>query len=196
MRFASIALAAVAAAVVASTALAAPSASDPLRIVLQKADFPAGVKVSPTRNPPYALSAYGIKGLTGANTWVSVPAGGSVKTSLGDFPKMWRVEADVLASPDTGGAQRIFGLDSAGGGALGAPASAKVTLPSFDDEQVAFVWTGAQGTQAWIVVRKQTVVWHLRVANAPLQWRNVTRAQALAQLKSYAGKQARRVGNA
>jgi hypothetical protein len=46
----------------------------------------------------------------------------------------------------------------------------------------------------WIVVRDQNVVWHLRVGSAPAQWRNVTKAQVLAQLKTYAGKQVRRIG--
>ncbi len=194
MRFASFALTALAAALLASTGLSAPVATDPLRIVLQKADFPAGVAVDPTRSEAAGLSAYGIKGLKGANTWVTFPAGGSVKTSVGDFPKTWRVEADVLVSPNASGAKRIFGLDSSGGGPQGAPVSAKVKLPSYGDEQVAFVWVTAQGAQGSLIVRKQNVAWQLRVASAPAQWR-ATKAQVLAQLKGYAAKQARRIGS-
>jgi hypothetical protein len=161
--------------------------------VLQKADFPAGVQVSPTRSVASGRLAYGIKGLTGANTWVSVPAGGSVKTSIGDFPKTWRVEADVLVSPSASGAQRIYGPESGGGGRLGAPVNSKVKLPSYGDEQVAFGWATPHGTQATLLVRKRNVVWHLRIASAPAQWLNIPNAQVLAQLKSYAAKQARRV---
>ena len=165
-------------------------------MVLQKADFPAGVEVTPSRIPAYALSAYGARGLKGANTWVNVPAGGSVNTSLGDEPKTWRVEADVRVSADQSGAQKIYGLDSASGGAQGAPASAKVKLAPYGDEQIAYVWSGTQGNQGWIIVRDQNVVWRLRIASAPSQWRNVTKAQVLTQLKRYAAKQARRIGSA
>jgi hypothetical protein len=194
MRFASLVLITIAAALPASAALSAPTLSDPKKIVLQQADFPAGVIVTPTRSEAAGLSAYGIKDLKGANTWVTVPAGGSVKTSVGDFPKTWRVEADVLVSPSASGSKRIFGLDSSGGGPQGAPASAKVKLPSYGDEQVAFVWVTAQGARGSLIVRKQNVAWQLRVASAPAQWR-ATKAQALAQLKSYAAKQARRIGS-
>lgn len=195
-RFAAAALAALAVLVAAAAALAAP---DPLRLALQKSDFPAGVHGSTARSPASGVRAFGIAGLKAANLTFSWPAGGTVNTSLGPADKEWLLVGDVFVAPNEAGARKLFELGKRAGGffsdVAGLPQYVTSGLPRYGDEQLAYTWTQrATGLHAVLVVRKKAVVWQLMVGPVPRQWR-VTKTQVLHELQTYALKEKARVGS-
>jgi hypothetical protein len=198
MRLKSIIVASATALALALNGAAASTAKAPRDFVLKPSDFPAGTRAATRAMQPYALSALGVRGLKGADVSARIPVGGAVETPLGPLPKEWQVQADVYVAPDAAGARRLFGLGKAaqiGFSSFVSGAPLRLSLPSYGDEQLAF-WTKpgpAKSLQAAVFVRKGAVVWQMVIAGTPAQWRP-SRAQALAQLRSYASKQKRRVG--
>jgi hypothetical protein len=177
----------------------ASAAKDPLRVVLHQSDLVTGAHGSSNRSPASGLRVFGVTGLKGASSGYSFPAGGSVKTPIGPLTKEWRLDADVFVSPDQAGARKLFQLGKrAGVGLFSDVPEARyivtVKLPSYGDEQLAYVTTNkARGIQGVVFVRKGTVVWELMIAPSPLQW-HAARAQVLTTLKAYARKQKAHVG--
>lgn len=165
-------------------------------LVPRAGDFPSGTRTSRNRMPASALAPLG-RGLEGASWAAVVPAGGFLETPIGRVPKSWSLEGDVFVAPSTASAQRLFALGRAAGIGFAADdlgAVARMTLPPYGDEQLAFWTSRTAGREmtASVFVRKGSVVWQVVVAGVPLQWR-VARAQLVQQLKTYAARQKVRV---
>ena len=182
-----------------AVALAAPAAKDPMRLALQRSDFPAGATVSLARDPASGVRAFGVRGLKAATYTVTAPTGRSVSVGgVGDVPTSWRIDGSVFVAPDTGGARKLFRLGKrARVGFFPDIASnpQPTSLRSFGDEQLAFTTRPSRyvSTIGVVFVRRNAVVWQIRVTSAPLQWRP-SKAQVLAELEKYAAKQRGRVG--
>jgi hypothetical protein len=181
----------------ASSALAATASKDPLALALQKSDFPSGVFYSASRSPASGLSVIG-KGLKGVNFQGSWKAGGTVSTSLGPADKEWLLEGDVIVAPTATGAKGVYALGK--GAQIGffndfPQPIHSITLPRYGDEQFAFAYSGGTGGggHAAVFVRKGSVVWEVRTAPVPFQWK-ASEALAIAQLKIYAAREKTRVG--
>lgn len=188
----------VTAAAVASAALAAPAARDPLALTLKQADLPAGARYSVGRDPASGLRALG-RGLKGASYTATFSAGGTVSTPLGTLDREWFLEGSVIVAPSRSAARSLFQLGKRAriGFFSDFPGTPRyVRLRSFGDQQLAFVSraSAAGGVSGAVFVRKGSVVWQLRVAPIPRQFRP-TQAQVLTQLRAYAAKQKRRVGS-
>ena len=169
-----------AAAVCAASASATGAASDPRSLVLQRADFPAKTRWTSQRSPAFekTLADAGLQGK--AAFYSADVARGSTETLL--------VSGLVIASPNAAQARRAFASYKS---VFPATRRDIVRLPAYGDEQVAVVPT-QPGVRADLRVRTGAVVWRLEI-----KWAGTvrfTRAQALAELKTYAVKQRRRVG--
>lgn len=163
------AVAVLVAAALTTTALAASTAKNPKLLVLQKSDFPAGAKV---------VNKYtsGASSAAGAGYYITYRyKSGSKTRELASFASTWN--SSKLAR---------LGFRELKTDVLGT----KVVLPRYGDEQVAG-WLGPDG--GMLVVRKNTVVWSLKIEyDIDI---GLTKAEALAELKRYAPKQAKRVGS-
>src|SRR5215207_1698816 len=169
-----------------AAALAAPSAKNPLALTLKQADLPAGARFSVNRDPASGLRALG-RGLKGANYTGTFAAGGTVNTQLGELDKEWFLEGDVIVAPNRSAARRLFQLGKRAqtGFFSDFPGTPRyVRLTAFGDQQLVFVSRPslAGGISGAVFVRKGSVVWELRVAPIPRQFRP-TQAQVLAQLR-------------
>ena len=182
LRLAVVVGAVVAAALSATSALAVGVASDPLRLVLQRPDFPAKTRWSAARYPSVdkALAAAGLEGKS-ADYRGEVPL-----RSTETLHVSGRVV--VLASADQ--ARRLFAQYKRDN-ALDLKLARVVRLPAYGDEQSAFIQTDP-GVRADLRVRKGAVVWRIEIIPAGTE--TYTTAYALAQLKTYAGKLKQRVG--
>ncbi|HUG65713.1 MAG TPA: hypothetical protein VMK83_10885 [Gaiellaceae bacterium] len=180
MRLATTFVALVAAAVCAVPASAGGAANDPLRLVLQRADFPAKVRWTSQRSPAFekTLANAGLKGK--AAFYSADIARGSTETVL--------VSGVVIALPNAAQARRAFASYK---NVFPATQRDIVRLTAYGDEQVAVVPT-QPGVRADLRVRTGAVVWRLEIKWAGTD--RFTRSQALAELKTYATKQKRRVG--
>src|SRR5262249_31768906 len=145
----------------------------------------------PQREDPQDLLSHG-KGLKGADYSYQWP-GGMNKPGLGD----WVLEGKVVVAPSTAAAQKRYqdatklrvGLVDL----LYPPQhQVQVSVPSYGDEQLGIFGGSGGETAATVFVRKGAVVWGLHVFHSPDQWK-VSRAQVLAQLRTYARKQTARV---
>lgn len=197
MQLRTISLTIAAAVAATSTAVAAPAARDPLAMTLKQSDVPAGARLSAQRDPASGLRALG-RGLKGASYTATIAAGGAVDTPLGEIDKEWFLQGNVIVAPSRGAARRLFELGKQAqiGFFADFPGTPRyVRLTSFGDEQLAFVSrpSTAGGVSGAVFVRKGSVVWQLRVAPIPRQYRPA-RAQVLAKLREYAARQKRRVG--
>lgn len=175
-----IALAAFAAAVGAVQASGAATASDPARLVLQRSDFPAGTQWSSTRNATLerALEQAGIRGRAVGYGTV-IPQGGTEDLLVG---------GQVIVLARAADARRVFASFR-----NPFPATTRdiVTLAArYGDEQVAIVTRPP--VRADLRVRRGTVVWKLEIKWAGTD--GFSRARALAELRTYAAKQKRRIG--
>jgi hypothetical protein len=204
MRYTRMLAAVLAAATVTTAALAATAIRDPLRLALQRADMPANTRQappdapSPARMNPAHLTPLGVRGLKGASYAYKWPAGGTVATPLGPWDKEWYLSGDVFAAPDLAGARKLFDLGKRARTGFFSdfpdePTTVRVTLPAYGDQQFALYSAHRAGLGAMVFVRKGTVVWQLRIAPIPRQFRP-TKAQVLAVLRTYAAKQKTRVG--
>lgn len=184
MRRAGLVGAVVTAAVCATTALAGSVANDPLRLVLQRSDFPAKTRWSAARYPTVdkALATAGFQAKT-ADYRGEVPLGSTETLHV-------RGRVTVLAS--TAQARRMFAAYKRDL-ALDQGLARVVRLPAYGDEQSAFT-QAKPGARADIRVRTGAVVW--RVEIIPAGTEQYTPAQALAYLKAYATKLKQRVSRA
>jgi hypothetical protein len=178
------ATAAILAAALATTALAASAPKDPKTLVLQQSDVPAGAR----------------PGLSGP-----IPAGkkkaytvtfnfriGSREEELTSYAEVWKDAAGAKA-----------GYTTAVAGYSGFGNEKVLQLPASGDEQHSdFNPTPARGQ---LIVRKNRVVWRLTIQSCgPLAPAGclfgrtppkMTQAQALSELAKYAPRQKARVGN-
>jgi hypothetical protein len=166
--------------VLALPATAGSAANDPLRLALQRSDFPVRASWSANRFPMFdkALAAAGFRGRS-ADYAAEVPLG-----STGTL----RVSGQVVVLANVDHARRWFARqkrDLIQNLQLGKV----VRLAPYGDEQVA---VAQLEPKADVRVRKGSVVWSVEVI---LRGGTSTSAQAQAQLKTYAAKLKRRVGN-
>ncbi len=164
--------AAVLAVAMATTAPAGGTAKDPKILVLQRADFPAGVRL---------LKSYADK-----------------SSQVNGYVVQWRYKggtkqfeaistATVMARP-----LAITTFRQARG--LLQQGYRKLSMPKYGDEQIAGLAREDNEGELW--VRKGGVVWALSVNTAGVgSWGLITKAESIAQLKQYAPKQAKRVGS-
>jgi hypothetical protein len=165
------AFAAVVVATMATTALAASSAKDPKTMVLQKSDFPAGVRLgqkgadkSPQISSYYVTYRY----KAGSNQFELISTASVMSRRIAT--SAFREARSLLQH----GYQ-------------------KISLPKYGDEQVAGLAREDNAGELW--VRKGGVVWALTVNTADLASGLITKAESIAQLRQYAPKQMKRVGS-
>lgn len=163
------AFAAVVAATMATTALAASSAKNPKTLVLQKSDFPAGARV---------INKYTAGGASGAG------AGYYVTYRYKSGSKTRELASFVLVAKSSSLAGALFRELK-----TDIPRT-KLVLPKYGDEQLA----GFQGLDGGtLIVRRNTVVWSLKIEyDIDI---GLTKPEAIAELKRYAPKQMKRVGS-
>jgi hypothetical protein len=168
-----------AAAMLTASAAAGGAASDPLRTVLQRSDFPAKTRWTGSRDAALetSLAKAGIEGRA-ASYLTHIPRGGTEELLVSGL---------VIRLPSIAEARRVFGSYR---NPFPAPPRDVVRLPvAYGDEQVAIA-TG-DPARADLRVRKGAVVWRLEIKWAGTD--EFTRARALAELRTYAAKQKRRV---
>jgi hypothetical protein len=182
MRRATLVGAVVATAICATSALAGGVANDPLRLVLQRSDFPAKTRWSAARYPSVdkTLAAAGLQGKT-ADYSAEVPLGSTETLHVSG-------RVVVLASADQ--ARRLFAQYKRDL-ALDLKLARIVRLPAYGDDQSAFT-QAEPGARADVRVRTGATVWRVQIILAGTE--KYTPAQALAQLKTYAAKLKGRVG--
>jgi hypothetical protein len=183
MRTAPMLVALIVGAVLTASAPGAGAAKDPLSLVLQRADFPAKTKLTSARYPSIdkALAAAGLQGKS-ADCLAEIPRGGT---------EALLVSGRVVVFPNTAQASRMFAQYKRDL-ALDLKLARTVRLPAYGDEQSAFFQT-KPGVRGDIRARFGAVVWRVEI-----RWVGTekhTRAQTLAELKTYATKLKRRVGN-
>jgi len=182
MRLAATLVALAAAAICATSALAGSAEKSPLTLVLQRSDFPAKTRWTAARYPATekSLAAFGFQAKV-AEYLAEIPRGSTDTLFVGG-------RVMVLARATE--ARRLF-AGYKQDPALRAKLARTVRLAPYGDEQSAFVQSNP-GTRADLRVRKGAVVWRVEI-----RWGGVekfTRAQALAELRTYATKLKRRVG--
>jgi hypothetical protein len=159
------------AAALTTTALAASTARNPKTMVLQKADFPAGARL--IKKYTQGASSSG-----GAVYYATYQYKSGAKT------RQLSSSALVLKSGSLATtAFKYYKSDI-------IKAATKLTLPKYGDEQFA-TFLGLDGGE--LVVRKNTVVWSLKIEyDIDI---GLTKPQAIAELKRYAPKAMKRVGS-
>jgi hypothetical protein len=157
------------AATIAGTALAASTAKNPKTLVLQKSDFPPGARVIKKYTEGGAAAG-------GAAYYITYRyKSGSNTRELASFA--------LVAT--NGQLARAFYRELK----TDVPRT-RLVLPKYGDEQLAG-FLGLDG--AMLLVRKNTVVWSLKIEyDLDL---GLTKPEALAELKRYAPKQMKRVGS-
>jgi hypothetical protein len=192
-----------AAASLAVTALAAAASPSPLALALHLSDLPANVEKPPAWSPspslekPADVAILGVKGTTAAGYGYTWPAGGTVDLAgLGPTPKEWHLTGTVFVAPGLAGARRLYDYGKAAQHGFfsdfDTDGATSLKPPSLGDAQFGLLGRDAGGPQAMVFVRKGSVVWQLRIGHSPSKW-TVTKAQVLAQLKTFAAKQKARV---
>jgi hypothetical protein len=165
------AFAAVVAATMATTALAASAAKNPKTLVLQKSDFPAGARLIKKYSAGASSSG-------GAGYYATYQYKSGAKTRQLSSSALVFKGASLATT-----AFKYFKSDT-------IKTATKLTLPKYGDEQFA-TFLGLDGGE--LFVRKNTVVWSLKIEyDIDI---GLTKAEALAELKRYAPKQMKRVGS-
>jgi hypothetical protein len=161
--------AALAAAAVCTTALAGAAAKDPKTMVLQKSDLPAGARLTAKHGDSSAgVSVYYV-------TYRYKT--GSKARELSSFVTVTKSRSLAVAVFRESKNDTIS-------------TSSRIVLPKYGDEQLA-TFLGLDGAQ--LIVRKGNTVWLLKAEY--LLDSGLTKAEATAELKRYAPKQMRHVGN-
>lgn len=168
-----VAVAALVAGVAATTALAAATPNKAKALALQKSDFPAGVVA---KNAAGDVSAAG--------------SGYAVTYHYRRGGRPHELSVSVLVFKSRAMAVQMFKEFRSDL----IPASPKLKLPKYGDEQVAnhSVLGGSQ-----LIVRKGSVVWYLEPQTYMVRagrTYELTKAQTVALYKVYAAKQAKRIG--
>ena len=162
-------------------ATAGNAANDPLRLVLQRSDFPAKATWSAVHFPTYdkQRAAEGFQG-----KWVNYAA----EVPLGSGETL-RVSGQVVKLTSAGQARRLF-AQSKREVVQNLQLAKVVRLAAYGDEQLAVVHLDPR---ADLYVRKGAVFWSVEVILRGTG--TSTSAKAQAQLKTYATKLKRRVGS-
>ena len=186
MKLGAIAVALVAAVALAGGALAASALKDPKALALRKADFPASAKLANENvGKPTPLPTGG--------TGKGYMAGYAFRNGTRDE----EVVITVIATGSAAQARALFaGLKKEVLKKGKSDTSAR--LPRYGDEQLRATQYDGRGPNVWateLLVRKNTVVWTLNVGAHPSTSKPFPKAQALSELKKYAGKQKLRAGN-
>ncbi|MGL6278266.1 MAG: hypothetical protein ACRC50_01755, partial [Gaiella sp.] len=147
---------------------------------LQRSDFPAGTQWSSTRNATLerSLRQSGIPGKA-VGYGAFVPQGGTEELL---------VSGQVIVLASTVDARRVF--ESFKNPFPATPRDVVRPAASFGDEQLAIVTKPP--VRVDLRVRRGTVVWKLEIKWAGAD--GLSRARALAELRTYAAKQRRRIG--
>ena len=179
------------AAVATTAAMAAGSAKGPKKLVLRPSDFPSGT--------------------TGAQTFTAPGTIGKSYSITFNFHAGTREEevtSEVTVATNAANAAHVYAIVV--GGNTGLEGDTIVRLPSYGDRQTADFFLGplrggARRARGEVIVRRRNVVWQLTVEScgpyAPagclggVTPPDLTKAQAIAELKKYAPKQKARVGN-
>lgn len=167
------AVAALVAAAMTATALAASTAKDPKTLVLQKSDLPAGasLKGKPIRDKNAQVHAYSVE-------W-RYKAGAKQFHLISVASVMSRAVA-VAAFRQ---ARSLF-----------RSGYRKISLPKYGDEQVAALAREDNAGELW--VRKGGIVWSISVNTVSFVKDGViTKPESIAHLKRFAPKQMKRVGS-
>jgi hypothetical protein len=182
MRIAATLVALAAAAACAVPASAGSAEKNPLTLVLQRSDFPAKTRWTAARYASIekALAGAGYQAKA-ADYLAEIPRGST---------EMLYVGGRVMVLPSAADARRLFAAYKQDL-ALQQKLARTVRLSSYGDEQSAFVQS-KPGTRADLRVRKGAVVWRVEIKWGGTE--GFTRAQALAELRTYATKLKRRVG--
>jgi hypothetical protein len=192
MRFRTIALVIIAAAVATASALAAPAGKDPMQLILRKADMPAGASYD---------TSTGMDILTEGKLEAQGVVADAASYQGARYSKargMLQISGTVYTTTSAANGTKLFSVvknvrngfwKTVGGG------KAKITVPSYGNQQFARLDpAGSEGV--WIMellVRKNTVVWLL---NVKLDRRPAApKAELLGQVQKYARKQKLRVGS-
>lgn len=162
------AFAAVIAATMTTTALAASDAKNPKAMVLQKSDFPAGARLTDTWGGKYSET----------HEW-------AVSWAYKIGAKQFSIDNEVVVlSP-----RLVIAIQTLPD--HGLPLSGRqITLPKYGDEQVAGF--SRKGNNVELSVLTGRVSWHISVEGTDGV---VTKAELIAQLKRYAPKVMKRVGS-
>jgi len=160
--------------VLAATALAVPSAApDPSRLILARSDFPAGTKYMGQDMPASYIQALAKAGIKA-----------KAKAYYVDFHKGHYVSGIVTTTEATSKADELFGYSKADM----LKNTAKISLPgSYGDQQIALI--SKRVGKVELLVRKNRIVWEVEVLLG------VPKASLIAELKTYAAKQQRRIGS-
>ncbi len=188
MRATTVLLALVMGAVCAVSAAAAGAAKDPMSLVLRKADFPAGTTYEADDGDytqfKYRLDAGGVSFESATFQGIS---SSSAKGSL-------HVTGSVFVTPSVAQARKGFELMKSRREFFWASTKRPLSVPSYGDQQYV-LHEPAGGEGIWIanlVVRKRGTLWALRVLSERRP--AISKAEFLASVKKYAGKQRARVG--
>ena len=158
------------------------SAADPSRLVLARADFPSTATYSWGRMPASfagGLAALGVKA-KGAYYAAQFPR---------NSPRYRSVQGMVVT---TGSAAQARAAYSAFKTEMRRGSMSVLSFPAQGQEQIALFQSPKLGSKVQLLVRRNTVVWQLEVAGEGLLV--LSKAQLVAELKTYAAKQKRRVG--
>jgi hypothetical protein len=156
-------------------------ASDPMSLVLQRSDVPAKAvwRSARDRTIEKTLAAAGIQGRA-AYSSAEVDRG-RTETLL--------VSSLVIVLPDAGKARQVFASYKILPPGL-RPADV-VRLPAYGDDQYA-IFPKQRGLRTDLRVLRGSAIWRVQISWAGAE--PFTRAQMLAELKTYATKLKRRVG--
>jgi hypothetical protein len=160
----------------AASALASGTLQGPKTLVLQKSDFPAGAKVIRTIGPIGASfgRTYRYAGAGGSSELSStVSVTKSASQASAAYKKLRSDFRSILLNVIKGTGLKPW-----------------LTLPRYGDEQFASYHHLDGGK---LLVRKGKVLWFLLFNGAGT--RTPTKAEAVAELKKYGAKQAKRVGS-
>lgn len=173
------------AAVLAAAGAATGALKDPKVLALRLSDFPANARLV-NQN---------------ATSNARLPSGGTGRAYTAGFAfrNGTRDEQVVITVITTGTAARARSLYAAvRKEALSKTKADTAVIPRYGDQQLLATFYDGRGPNVWteeLIVRKGTVVWYLQVGAHPSSSKPFPRAQALAELKTYAGKQRARVAS-
>jgi hypothetical protein len=177
-----------AAAVLATATLAVTTAKDPLRLLLQKSDFPAGVRYEADEGD-YTNFKYRLE--SGGVSFESATFQGNTYTKA---KGSLQVTGTVFVTPSVAQARKAFTLAKSPREVWWIGSQTSLSLPAYGDQQHARL-SPAGGEGIWIgnlLVRKRTTLWALKVASERRP--AISKAAFLTTLNAYARKQRARVG--
>ena len=172
------------AAVLTAAGVAGGALQDPKTLTLRASDLPAKARFVDQNSTNNAR-------LPGGGTGRAYTAGYAFRNGTRD-------EEVVVTVVTTGTALLARGLFAAvRKEALSKTKADTTAIPRYGDQQLLATFYDGRGPNVWteeLIVRKGTVVWYLQIGAHPSSSKPFSRAQALAEVKKYAGKQKVRAG--